>query len=346
MSSKQNSKHSNYKDKGRTGLANLGNTCFMNSVLQCLSHTYELNDFLNKKEFQTKLRKKEDSLILMEWDKLRTMMWSENCIISPGGFLDAVQKVSRIKKKDLFTGYAQNDFSEFLVFVMECFHNSIMREVDMKIKGDVLTSTDELAKKCFNMIKTYYKKEYSEIFEMFYGIHVSKVVSECKTYTNTTPESFFLLTLPIPCKNANLIQCLDEYTAIETLDGDNMLQINDEGTKAVCKKQILFWSFPQVLVVMLKRFGNNLRKNKDRIDFPLVDLDLSKYTIGYDRKSYVYDLYGICNHSGGVLGGHYWAYVKNANGKWYNFNDTQVSEINQNSLITEKAYCLFYRKKY
>ena len=127
----------------------------------------------------------------------------------------------------------------------------------MTIKGDVLTSTDELAKKCFNMIKTFYKKEYSEIFEMFYGIHVSKVVSTCKTYTNTTPESFFLLTLPIPCRNANLIQCLDEYTAIETLDGDNMLEIDDNGTKGVCKKQILFLSFPKILVIMLKRFGNN-----------------------------------------------------------------------------------------
>lgn len=346
MASIEKSKYEIYKNKGRTGLANLGNTCFMNSVLQCLSHTYELNNFLNKKEYQTRIRKKEDSLILMEWDKLREMMWSENCIISPGGFLDAIQKVSRIKKKDLFTGYAQNDFSEFLVFIMECFHNSILREVDMTIKGDILTSTDELAKKCFNMIKTFYKKEYSEIFEIFYGIHVSKVTSSCETYKNTTPESYFLLTLPIPCKNASLYQCLDEYTSVETLDGDNMLEIDDSGTKQICNRQILFWSFPQVLVILLKRFGNNLKKNKDRIDFPLVNLDLSKYTIGYDKNTYIYDLYGICNHSGGVLGGHYWAYVKNASNKWYNFNDTQVSEIKESNLVTDKAYCLFYRKKY
>ena len=75
-------------------------------------------------------------------------------------------------------------------------------------------------------------------------------------------------------------------------------------------------------------------------------LDLSKYVEGYKVNNYVYDLYGICNHRGGVQGGHYYSYVKNANGKWYKFNDTLVSEVtNLGDLQTPNAYCFFYRKQ-
>jgi ubiquitin C-terminal hydrolase len=100
------------------------------------------------------------------------------------------------------------------------------------------------------------------------------------------------------------------------------------------------------LTIDFKRFNSRNQKNQILISFPLDDLDLSKYVIGYKKNSYVYELYGVCNHSGGVLGGHYTAYVKNANGKWYHFNDQLVNEVtNLNELITPKAYCLFYRKR-
>ena len=99
-------------------------------------------------------------------------------------------------------------------------------------------------------------------------------------------------------------------------------------------------------MITLKRFLNNGRKEKSLIDFPINDLDLSKYVIGYDRHSYVYDLYGICNHSGGTAGGHYYAYVKNANEKWYEFNDARVEEFtNLDKLKSPYAYCFFYRKQ-
>ena len=110
-------------------------------------------------------------------------------------------------------------------------------------------------------------------------------------------------------------------------------------------KKTLFWSFPDILIIDLKRFTSNNKKLNYLVDYPIYNLMLEKYVIGYKKNSYVYDLYGICNHSGMTNGGHYFAYVKNANGKWYIFNDTDVKEINENDLITNKAYSLFYRKK-
>ena len=147
-----------YNNMGLTGLTNLGNTCFMNSVLQCLSHTYELNDFLSTEEYKKKLNRVPDSLILWEWDKLRKLMWSENCVIQPGGFLQAVQRVARIKDLALFTGFLQNDAEEFLRFIIDCFHNSLKREVKMSISGNANTNQDNTAVACYKMMVNMYTK--------------------------------------------------------------------------------------------------------------------------------------------------------------------------------------------
>tara|TARA_B110000008_G_scaffold279100_2_gene324921 strand:- start:1869 stop:2903 length:1035 start_codon:yes stop_codon:yes gene_type:complete len=333
-----------YNNKGLTGLCNLGNTCFMNATLQCLSHTYELNDFLDNSEFwQNRLNDIPDSLILWEWDKLRKLIWSENCIIEPKGFLQAVHKVATIKNKVLFTGYAQNDLTEFLDFCMNCFHNSLHRDVDMVIKGDVVSETDEIAKKCFEMMRNMYKTDYSEFLKLFYGISVSKIVSESGTYKNITPEPFF--NICVPMTDGSLYDCLKLYTSVEELTGDNQLYNEKTKEKEDAKKRIMFWSLPDILVITLKRFNNNARKDQRLIDFELENFDLSDLIVGYDKESYVYDLYGICNHSGGTLGGHYTSFIKNNNRKWYHCNDTNVSEVAESTLKTPKAYCFFYRKK-
>ena len=118
-----------------------------------------------------------------------------------------------------------------------------------------------------------------------------------------------------------------------------------KGEKQNIRKKINFWSFPTILVIDLKRFKSNHLKNQVLINFPLDNLNLTKYALGYKKADYIYELYGVCNHSGGLLGGHYTAYVKNRNAKWYHFNDTMVNEIEEAQIISPKAYCLFYRKK-
>jgi ubiquitin carboxyl-terminal hydrolase 8 len=338
-----------YENKGLSGLLNLGNTCFINSCIQILSHTYELNNFLESDIFMKKIQNKNESILLLEWNNLKNLLWSNNCVISPGKFISTIHKIAEIKKIDIFTDYSQNDLPEFLLFIIDCFHNSLAREINITISGISENKTDEIAVKCFKMIKTMYSKEYSEIWNMFYAIHVSEIISlENEEILQQTPEPYFIINLPIPKNNKSpsLIDCIELYIEGEVLQDENAWFNEKTGKKENISKKIQFWSFPNILVIDFKRFNFNGQKNQILITFPLDELDLSKYIIGYKKNSYKYELYGVCNHSGGVLGGHYTSYIKNANNKWYHFNDANVSEVdNIEKIISPKAYCLFFRKK-
>ena len=344
-----NSSYEKYGQKGLSGLANLGNTCFINSCVQIISHTYELNELLNNETTMKKIKNIYDSALLIEWNNLRKLLWENNCIIAPNKFIKTIQLIAEKKQIEIFTGYSQNDVAEFLLFLFDCFHNSLAREFKMNISGNPENETDQLAIKCFNMIKNMYTKEYSEIWNIFYAVHVSEIISlETGEKIQQTPEPYFMIDLPIPQNNKTptLIDCLNLYIEGEELIGENAW-LNDETKQKInIRKKISFWSFPNILVIDLKRFNSRNQKNQILIDFPLDNLDLSNYVIGYKKTSYVYELYGICNHSGSAYGGHYTSYVKNANGKWYHFNDTNVIEVSSiESMISPKAYVLFYRKK-
>jgi len=338
----------NYKNKGLSGLANLGNTCFINSCIQVISHTYELNIFLDNESYKKKLKNKIDSALIVEWDNLRKLLWNSNCIVSPGRFIKTIQKVASVKGMELFTGYSQNDLPEFLLFVIDCFHSSLSREIKMTISGNPENDTDKIAVMCFEMIKKMYSNEYSEIWNIFYAVHVSEISNlDTGEKIKHTPEPYFMIDLPIPENNRSpsLIDCLNYYVQGEVLEGDNAWYNEETKQKINIRKKILFWSFPNILVIDFKRFNNKSQKNQVFINFPF-DLDLSSYVIGYKKEIYKYQLYGVCNHGGGTMGGHYTAYVKNANGKWYHFNDTSVSEVGLiDSIISPKAYVLFYRRK-
>jgi ubiquitin C-terminal hydrolase len=339
-----------YQDKGLSGLTNLGNTCFINSCLSVLSHTYELNNFLDTDKYKRLLSKKNpDTLLLMEWDNLRKLIWTENCIISPNKFINVVQQVAKIKNMEIFTGYAQNDIAEFFIFMIDSFHTALSREIIMNISGNVENEKDKMAVKCFEKIKNMYSNDYSEIWNLFSAIQLTQIISlETQSVLNTIPEPFFTINLPIPSKNKNpsLQDCFNLYVEEERLENDNAWFNEETNKKENVKKEIKFWSLPTIMAIDIKRFNNNNRKNQILVTFPMDNLDLSKYVIGYKSESYIYDLYAVCNHTGSVMGGHYTSYVKNANNKWYVFNDTQVKEVkNIDEIVSPKAYCLFYRKK-
>uniref|UniRef100_A0A6C0I4N7 USP domain-containing protein n=1 Tax=viral metagenome TaxID=1070528 RepID=A0A6C0I4N7_9ZZZZ len=342
---------SKYHNKGLTGLENLGNTCFLNSCLQAMNHVYELHAFLDSDKYQSYLNaKNKDSVILIEWNDLRGVMWSGNGVVTPRRFVHNVQQLAKIKKRDLFTGFAQNDMPEFLLFFIECLHNSIARSVNMRISGNVENVVDEMAIKCYEMLKTTYSREYSEIMELFYGIYVSEIQPQSPLNKKSiTPEPYFLLDLPIQnsfSKAVTLLDCFDIFTASEIMDGENAWFNEATGLTETASKRITFWNFPKILILTFKRFTSEGTKINDMIDFPLQNLDVGKYVSGYNASQYKYDLFGVCNHVGGVMGGHYTSFVKNSKDKWYHYNDEHVEEVdNEAKIVTPMAYCLFYRKK-
>jgi ubiquitin carboxyl-terminal hydrolase 8 len=327
------------KENGLTGLGNLGNTCFMNTCLQILSHTPELYLAIKDKNL------KQNSL-LKEWKDLRELMWKENCAISPGRWVNMVQTVARRKDLDIFTGFAQNDLPEFLIFIINTFHENLSRKVNMTINGVSENETDGMAIKCYEMIKNMYQREYSEILPLLFGTHVSQIVSpKTKKILSNSPEPYFMVELPISNKTKNLTDCFKLYSNPETLEGDEAWYNETTKKKETVHKQMVFWNFPEILVITLKRFTNNSKKINNLIEAPLENFDLSSFVNGYNKETFIYDLYGVGNHIGNSMGGHYFAYVKTEKNNWYEFNDTNVKPINKENIITPRAYVFFYRKK-
>ena len=95
----------------------------------------------------------------------------------------------------------------------------------------------------------------------------------------------------------------------------------------------------------MKRFlvnYRNISRINNLVDCPIEGLDLSKYVEGYNSEKYVYDLYGVSNHMGGPMGGHYTSYIKTEKG-WVHFNDESLTKMESEPIITPMTYCLFYK---
>ena len=336
-----------YAGRGLTGLANIGNSCYINSCMQLLSHTYELNDFLESFD-KANINNNIDAVIVNEWDSLRILMWSENCTVAPHAFIKAIRHVAVQKGRDMFSGFDQNDVSEFLFFIIDCLHGGINREVAMSISGNIINSVDTLATECYKMMQNMYKNEYSEILNIFYGISVTQIKDfNTGEVLSRRCESFSILSLSLPSTGSNttIFDCLDLYSEDEEMVGDNAWFNDKTNHKQNIKKNLVFWNLPNVLIIDLKRFNNSNRKIQLLVTTPFDNVDFSRYVKGYNPASYIYELFGTGNHSGGVHGGHYTANIKNTNSKWYTFNDTLVTEIDESKVINQHTYCLFYRKK-
>ncbi|CAK9310834.1 unnamed protein product [Citrullus colocynthis] len=146
----------------------------------------------------------------------------------------------------------------------------------------------------------------------------------------------------------SLFSCLEAFLTEEPLGPDDMWYCPRCKEHRQATKKLDLWKLPEIIVFHLKRFSySRFLKNKldTFVDFPIHNLDLSKYVKSNDGKSYLYNLYAISNHYGGLGGGHYTAYAKLIDEKrWYHFDDSHVSPVGEEEIKTSAAYLLFYQR--
>jgi ubiquitin carboxyl-terminal hydrolase 8 len=324
--------------RGLCGLNNLGNTCFMNSIIQCLNHIPALATYFLENKYKKSTSNTSDcNDVVIEWNKVIRSLWNENSVVTPLGFQKAIQSLAFKKGIIDFSGFGQNDSQEFLQFFLESMHSALAKKVEMNLRGSPKNKVDEMAIEALKSYKSFFQKDYSFVIDLFYGQLHSKLltIKSNKSNISYSYDPFSCISLEISDKYNCIYDCLNNYTAREDLSSsDDLKQF----------KSLTFWSLPKVLVIFFKRFDKNQQKLQHHIEFPLENLDMSKYVTGYSKSKYKYDLISVSNHMGGCNGGHYFAYCKNADKKWYKFDDNVVSTSADIStkIVSSKAYCLFY----
>lgn len=333
--------------QGLAGLRNLGNTCFMNSILQCLSNTRELRDYCLQRLYMRDLSHTSSVHIALmeEFAKLIQTIWtsSPNDVVSPSEFKTQIQRYA-----PRFVGYNQQDAQEFLRFLLDGLHNEVKR-VTVRPKSNP-ENLDHLPddEKGRQMWRKYLEREDSRIGDLFVGQLKSSLTCTDCGYCSTVFDPFWDLSLPIAKRGypeVTLMDCMRLFTKEDVLDGDEKPTCCRCRARKRCIKKFSIQRFPKILVLHLKRFSEaRIRTSKltTFVNFPLRDLDLREFA-SENTNHAVYNLYAVSNHSGTTMGGHYTAYCRSpVTGEWHTFNDSSVTPMSSSQVRTSDAYLLFY----
>lgn len=317
---------------GLSGLLNMGSTCFMSSILQCLIRNPYFFQF-SISHSHSKICPVQDmsSCISCALEQMVHQFYG-----SPykhqepyAGFIGLL--TSSWKRNENLAGYSQQDAHEFWQFLLNQIHNDYLRchnKENDKQHNDVLCE-------CVAHLS-------------FQGLLKSSIVCPaCHNIFRTTFDPFMDLSLNIKDKST-LYNCLDSFHKEEQLhDFDYHCDICNTSEDAI--KQLSVYKLPPVLVLQLKRSEHLLNGNSVKLDnfveYPSY-LNMKNYLDNEDTMrmtpDVIYELIGVVSHKGSASEGHYIAITKVSGGQWFKFNDSMVYSLTEKEALSEQAYLLFY----
>ena len=336
---------SNMQSSG--GLINMGLTCYGNAVMQNLRHLSKLKWTLEEGKYNTLFKKgggvsKErmlDQQFTKAFAEVVQFLWKckRGQSVRPGNMWSSLRQSV---KDTLFEELAEirfHDSHEFFHFVIETVHRSMIQEVDMKITRPPPTTPQEvLVHKALESWQNHFTKEYSPLIHMFYGLFHQKTTCQgCKNISHRW-EPFNSLKVPIPSDTEmsepfDLIDALKRELSEEEVIEEYVCEKCGPPRK-IAKKTMAVWKMPSVLVLNLKRFGNDGRKNQKPLK-PISQLAIELSAV-YSEESpertmgIHYTVRGVVDHHGSHLAGHYTAQCKNpSSNQWSIFDDESVTDV-------------------
>ncbi|XP_039018320.1 ubiquitin carboxyl-terminal hydrolase 23-like [Hibiscus syriacus] len=301
------------------GLENLGNTCFLNSVLQCLTYTEPLVAYLQSGRHKKSCRIAGFCALCAIQKHVSRALQSTGRILAPNDLVSNLRCISRN-----FRNSQQEDAHEYMVNLLESMHKCCL--------PSGVSSESPSA----------YEK--SLVHKIFGGRLRSQVKCLQCSYGSNTYDPFLDLSLEI-VKTDSLLKALKKFTAAELLDGgERQYQCQRCKQKVKATKQLTVYNAPHVLTIHLKRFHayDFGQKIDCKVEFGLT-LDVKPFVSGSNEGDLKYTLYGVLVHCGwSTRSGHYYCFVRTSSGMWYSLDDNRVVQVSELTVMEQEAYMLFY----
>ncbi|AOW07224.1 uncharacterized protein YALI1_F20669g [Yarrowia lipolytica] len=357
-----------------TGLKNLGNTCYINCIIQCLA-TSQLTKIIVNQAYKHRVNMKsklgyKGALIAKYADLVQALVANAYPYLVPTSFKGIIAHVN-----SQFSGMEQHDCQEFLTFILDGLHEELNSVGDGQYKPRELTESEEKRREEMSVRivsslewERYLKSASSFIVDEFQGQYQSKLQCTVCKMTSTTYTAFSSLTLPIPkyagATLPTLYDCFNQFTQPELLEGENMWQCPTCKKPRPTIKSMKISRLPETLIIHLKRFDHS-RGYGDKLNtfvtYPL-EMDLTRYWPPPTSEDepflkkllprgqtapFRYSLFGVANHYGTLRGGHYTSFCKRGKLGWCYFDDTVVNRnVNERAVVNKNAYVLFYQRRH